>query len=43
MFRVGAQTPTLVIADSLYAVGNYSESIQKPEEIPEPTDAIYSQ
>lgn len=42
MFRVGAQTPTLVIADSLYAVGNYAESIQKLEEISEPTEATYS-
>ena len=37
--KVGAQTPTLVIADSLYAVGNYSEAIQRLENLQDKSDA----
>ncbi len=42
VFKVGAQTPTLTITDSLYAVGNYSEAIQQLEDIPDPSEVIYS-
>jgi len=42
VFKVGAQTPTLAIADSLYAVGNYSEAIQDLENIEEKSEAVYS-
>ncbi len=38
VMQVGAQTPTLAIADSLYAVGNYSEAILQLENIPEKSD-----
>ncbi len=39
VLKVGAQTPTFVIADSLYAVGNYSEAIQQLENRENKTDA----
>ena len=42
VIKVGAQTPTLTIADSLYAVGNYSEAIQNLEDIPDKSEAVYS-
>jgi len=42
VIKVGAQTPTLIIADSLYAVGNYSEAIQDLENIEEKSEAVYS-
>ena len=37
--QVGAQTPTLIIADSLYAVGNYSDAILQLESIQEKSTA----
>ncbi len=37
--KVGAQTPTFIIADSLYAVGNYPEAIQQLEDLQEQSDA----
>ena len=40
VLKVGAQTPTLIIADSLYAIGNYSEAIENLNKIPEPTEAV---
>ncbi len=40
VLKVGAQTPTLVIADSLYAIGNYAEAIEYLNKIPEPTEAV---
>jgi len=42
VIKVGAQTPTLAITDSLYAVGNYSEAIQDLENIEEKSEAVYS-
>jgi tetratricopeptide (TPR) repeat protein len=42
VFKVGAQTPTLNVSDSLYAVGNYSEAIQDLENIEEKSEAVYS-
>ena len=42
VIKVGAQTPTLTIADSLYAVGNYSEAIQNLEDIQDKSEAVYS-
>ncbi len=42
VFKVGAQTPTLAITDSLYAVGNYSEAIQDLEIIKVKSEAVYS-
>ena len=39
VFKVGAQTPTLAIADSLYAVGNYPEAIQLLENFQQKTEA----
>ena len=33
--KVGAQTPTLTITDSLYAVGNYTEAIKQLENLQE--------
>lgn len=42
VIKVGAQTPTLAIADSLYAVGNYSETIQNLENLQEKPEAVYS-
>lgn len=38
VFKVGAQTPTLIIADSLYAVGNYTEAIQNLENLQQKSD-----
>ena len=40
VLKVGAQTPTLVIADSLYAIGSYSEAIVNLNTISEPTEAV---
>lgn len=40
VMKVGAQTPTLVIADSLYAVGNYEEAIQNLESLQEKSDVV---
>ncbi|WP_034919632.1 tetratricopeptide repeat protein [Gillisia sp. CAL575] len=40
VFKVGAQTPTLAIADSLYAIGNYTEAIQQLENLKESSDAV---
>ena len=40
VMQVGAQTPTLAIADSLYAVGNYSEAILELESIQEKSDVV---
>jgi tetratricopeptide (TPR) repeat protein len=39
VIKVGAQTSTFVISDSLYAVGNYSEAIQQLENLQEKSDA----
>jgi hypothetical protein len=38
VIKVGAQTSTFVISDSLYAVGNYSEAIQQLENLQEKTE-----
>ncbi|WP_010231680.1 tetratricopeptide repeat protein [Gillisia marina] len=40
VMQVGAQTPTLAIADSLYAVGNYSEAILQLDSIQEKSDVV---
>lgn len=39
VIKVGAQTPALVVADSLYAIGNYTESIQQLENLQDKSDA----
>lgn len=38
--KVGAQAPALSIADSLYAVGEYSEAIKKLERVSPRTEAV---
>lgn len=42
VLKVGAQTPTFTIADSLYAVGNYSEAIQQLEDMQNVNEAVHS-
>ncbi|RKS55897.1 Flp pilus assembly protein TadD [Gillisia mitskevichiae] len=39
-WKVGAQTPTIAIVDSLYAIGNYTEAIQQLEDLNENSDAV---
>ena len=39
VIKVGAQTPVLAVADSLYAIGNYTESIQQLENLQDKSDA----
>jgi len=39
VLNVVAQTPTFVLADSLYAVGNYKEAIQQLENLQDKSDA----
>ncbi len=41
IFKAGAQVPSLKIADSLYAVGNYTEAIHQYETIENPTAQVY--
>lgn len=38
--KAGAQTSALAIADSLFALGNYSKTIKELEKIPEKSDAV---
>ncbi len=42
VLQTNAQTPTFTIADSLYAVGNYSEAIQNLESIQDKSEAVHS-
>lgn len=37
----GQKTSALVVADSLYAVGNYSEALQQYDQIPQKDEAIF--
>lgn len=39
--KAGAQTPALSVADSLYAVGNYSEAIKQLEQIQDKSEKEY--
>ncbi|TVZ25813.1 Flp pilus assembly protein TadD [Gillisia sp. Hel_I_86] len=39
VLQINAQTPNLAIADSLYAVGNYSEAIEQLENLQEKSNA----
>ena len=41
--KVGAQAPTLAVADSLYATGEYTKAIAQYEKIQEPTARIWLQ